>query len=81
MFYALARFNIPLAFHNNALVMIILPFFSIYYLDIFVAWIKNKKTVFAHKLPNYVWYIIIVITIIFGILRNIPYFDFLAPIG
>ena len=54
------------AIQYNLLIIFIIPLGIIY--------ISNKK-----KIPNYIWYILLAITIIYGILRNIPIFEFLAP--
>lgn len=41
--------------------------------------IVRKDKSFYRKIPEVVWYIIIVLLIVYVILRNIPYFSFLAP--
>ena len=38
-----------------------------------------KKFNINIKIPEYIWYILLVIIIIYGILRNIPLFSFLSP--
>lgn len=65
---ALIKLEFYQAFRYNALATILLPF-SFFYL------ILQKKI----KIPNIVWYALLAITIIFGILRNIEIFSFLAP--
>lgn len=71
------RFND--AFHYNMLVFILLPFFIIYYIYAIYIYIFNVKDNLIKKIPNYVYYILLFITISFGVLRNIPMFKFLAP--
>lgn len=65
---SLVRLKHYQAFRYNMLIIILIPFFVIYLLT------KEK-----FKIPNWIWYTILIITILFGILRNIPYFSFLAP--
>lgn len=52
-----------------------LPFALVLYFDYIVR--KDKSS--YRKIPEVVWYIIIVLLIVYVILRNIPYFSFLAP--
>lgn len=60
------------AFRYNILVITLLPIASVYlvYKKIF----KGKKNI-----PNWIWIILLVITILFGIIRNISFFSYLAP--
>lgn len=77
--FALLSLDIQSAFHYNMLVCIFLPFFlaSICY-SCFV-FITGKENLFFVKIPKWVWYVLLIITILFGIFRNIPMFSFLAP--
>lgn len=60
------------AFRYNALIIILIPFAAI---DLFYKVIlKGKK-----KISNVIWTILLVLTIVFGILRNITIFSYLAP--
>lgn len=72
-FNALLHLEFYQAFRYNPLVFILLPFSIIYIIIYFSYRIKNKKFV----LPNWIWYGLLIITIIFGILRNI--LPWLAP--
>ena len=69
---SLLKLDFYQAFRYNSLVIILLPLLLIYYLYI---WIFNGK----NKIPQYVWVILLIIIILYGILRNIPLFEFLAP--
>ncbi len=60
------------AFRFNILVITLLPFFIIY--SIYKYIFKGKK-----RIPNLVWSILLIFTLCFAVLRNIPAFDFLAP--
>lgn len=48
-------------------------------LVLYFDYIVRKDKSFYRKIPEVVWYIIIVLLIVYVILRNIPYFSFLAP--
>ena len=69
---SLLKLDFYQAFRYNSLVIILLPFLLIY--NIYI-WIFNGKK----KLPQYVWIILLILVILYGILRNIHLFEFLAP--
>lgn len=75
MFYSILKLDIYAAFRYNPLVFLTLPIGIYLYIDYLV---RKDKSLYK-KIPEKLWYIIIVIFIIYGILRNIPSFDFLAP--
>lgn len=75
MLFSLIKLDFYQAFRYNPLVFILLIIGIIYLLIKFIL----KKFNIIIKVPNYVWYILIMIVIIYGILRNIPEFDWLAP--
>lgn len=68
------------AFRYNILVFILLPFLIFYVLYNIYLYITNKEDKIIKKIPQKVWYILLIITIIFGVLRNTEMFSFLAPI-
>lgn len=68
MFISLIKLDFYQAFRYNPLVFIIIPIIIIN--NFFVKNLKIKKII---------WYILIILCIVFGILRNINYFKFLAP--
>ena len=69
--FDLVNLRIKDAFLVNPLVFIYLPFIIVYFLYKSYLYIYNKKDKILVKIPNYVMYIILVITIIYGVLRNI----------
>ena len=75
MLFSLIKLDFYQAFRYNPLVFILLIIGIIYLLIKFIL----KKFNIIIKVPNYVWYILIIIVIIYGILRNIPYFNYLKP--
>ena len=69
---SLIRLNPYQALRYNPLtIILLLP--SIIYL--IYKYIFNGKK----RVPNWIWCILLIITILFGILRNIPVFYYLAP--
>ena len=76
--FSLMEFNIIAAIKYNLLIILVFPFLG-YYIFINVRdWIffkERNNLVFSNK----VWNFLLIITILFGILRNIDYFSFLAP--
>ena len=70
---SLLRLDILQAFRYNSLIITILPFAILY---IIYKYIFNGKK----KVPDWVWISLLIIAMIFGIIRNIPLFHFLAPI-
>ena len=75
LLFSLIKLDFYQAFRYNPLVFILLVIAIIYLLIKFIL----KKYNIIINVPNYVWYILIIIVIIYGILRNIPEFDWLAP--
>ncbi len=60
------------AFRYNILVTLLTPFLILYLLNLCV--FKSK-----YKIPQFIWYLILVVTILFWVLRNTYSFKFLAP--
>ena len=74
MINSLVKLDFYQAFRYNQLLFILMPVFIFYLVDYIYKSIKNKKTL-LYKTPNYIWYIIVALLVIFGIIRNIfPYF-------
>lgn len=76
MFVSLFTLDFYQAFRYNPLIFIYLVFVIIYIIFRLLFKLFNREPV---KIGNKFLYIIIAITIIFGILRNIELFDWLAP--
>lgn len=69
---SLIKLNFYQALRYNAIITIFIPstiIFTCY------KYIFNRDA----KVPNWVWYVLLAITLAYGIMRNIPYFSFLAP--
>ena len=75
MLQAILQLNFYQAFRYNPLLFISLPYFIFFTIE----GIITKKDPLYNKIPNKILITIIIIFIIYGILRNLPLFDFLAP--
>ena len=69
---ALMKFNIYEAFRYNSLIVILFPLGLVYFIYKYV--INGRKNI-----PNWIWIFFLIITVIFGIFRNISAFNYLAP--
>ncbi len=66
MLFNLLNFKIADAFSDNYLAFIYLPFIIGYYIYEIYLYVWNKKDKVFIKIPDYVWKILIVITITYG---------------
>lgn len=76
MFDALFHLKFAKAFSSNALVFVLILLFFIYVVINIGSYIILKKVI---NIPRYFSYFLILLTLIFTILRNVPYFSYLAP--
>lgn len=76
IFISLFKLNIYQAFRYNPLVFILLIMCTLYFLADFLKFKISKSHI---KLPKSIYIILLIIVILFGILRNIPLFSYLAP--
>ncbi|WP_336513156.1 DUF2752 domain-containing protein [Paenibacillus azoreducens] len=67
---SLLNLDVVQAFRYNALVFLLIPLYAIY-------WIAKKKQ--AKTLSNGMMVLMLILTLAFGLMRNMPMFDFLAP--
>lgn len=77
--FSLMELDFYQAFRYNIFSIILLPILVVYGLCSGCGWIFNKNNPVENKIPTIFWIIIIVLLLIYGILRNIPMFSFLAP--
>ena len=73
MILAFFKLDFYQAFRYNPLIFVLIIFFAVYAI---YSLVKYKK---IRQMPNKLAIALIIITIMFWILRNISYFDFLAP--
>lgn len=76
VFISLIKFDFYQAFRYNPLVFCMLPFFIVYGFITLKNWIYDNKNI---KVDDKIWYILLVLTIVFGVLRNTSLFSYLAP--
>jgi len=76
MLESILKLDFYQAFRYNSLIFIYLIIFILYEFYKLFCKIKNIK---YYKMPNFVIYTLIVLAIIFGVLRNIDLFSWLAP--
>ena len=71
---ALVKGNVAESFHNNILLYTVIPFLGLVEI---IYRLTNRK---YKKMYNIILILLLAIALIFGVLRNIPQFSFLAPI-
>lgn len=74
--FSLIQLDFYKAFKYNQLVFILLPISFIYYIIYSYYYIKYNKRI---TIPKYISITILIIVLLFGILRNINYFNFIRP--
>lgn len=78
MLYSMLKGNFYQAFRFNPLMFIATPFIFLLIVDYLVSGFFKRKPIIT-KIPNVIWYLLIVVFIIYGIMRNMPWFDYLKP--
>lgn len=76
---SLLKGNIKSSFQYNPLFFILIPFLSFEIIYKIYIYLANKEDKITKKIPNVVWIVLLIITISFGILRNIKGFEYLRP--
>ena len=77
---SILHLNFYKAFRYNSLFTILFPFLAFYFISVFLSLTIYGKDKISPKIPVSVPILVIGIAFVFGILRNIPLFSFLAPI-
>ena len=73
------RLNFYQAFRYNALCFVISPLLLIYLIYNIYLWLMDKPDKVMKKINPKIIYILLIIVITFGIIRNIPIFSYLKP--
>lgn len=76
LLFSLLELNFFQAFRSNPLVFILLILIILY----LILKLILKRFNINLTIPNYIYYFLLIIVILFGILRNIPGFVFLTPL-
>ncbi|MSS62814.1 DUF2752 domain-containing protein [Lachnospiraceae bacterium WCA-693-APC-MOT-I] len=79
MLIQLLHGNIKSAFYYNRLLFFLIPILTVFIVILMIQYVK-KGTMDVNKKMNNCFILFIIFLIIFGILRNLPSFSFLAPI-
>ena len=74
LLFSLLQLDFLNAFKSNPLIFVLIVLYIGYLLLKIVLKITKNKEI---TIPNYVYYILLVIVILFGVVRNIPGFEFL----
>ncbi len=78
MLFACFTLDFYQAFRYNALLFLLLPLGLGLYIESIFA-LRAQRPPIYQKIPNSFWVSLIIIAIIYAILRNLPWFSFLAP--
>ncbi len=79
MLLAIVSLNFYEAFRYNPLLFLLLPVAIMLFGNYLYTTYKNQTPLYQ-KLPNSFWITLIIILIIYGVMRNLPWFSFLAPL-
>ena len=79
MIKSILTLNFYQSFRYNPLLFIAFPFILILLIDKYIKWIRGKNNFLYKRINPKFWYFCIVILVIYGIIRNIPAFDYLIP--
>ena len=79
MLFSIIRLDFYQAFRYNPLIFIAMPFIILYLIDFIFKWIIGKENYWYKKINNKTWTILLIITLLFGLLRNLPIFNYLIP--
>lgn len=66
------------ALRYNPLICILLPLVIVYLVDYLINQARGQKSLLV-RTPNWVWILMIVVLVIYGIMRNLLWFEYLAP--
>ncbi len=67
------------ALRYNAVFTVLLPFLGVYFFAVAISLVRFDKDVVSCKIPKGVVWAAVAVAILYGVLRNIPAFSFLAP--
>ena len=79
MFLSILSLDFYQAFRYNPLIFISLPILFPYLLYQLYIWLYQKQDFLIKYYPKKALWILLFIVVIYGVMRNIPYFSVLAP--
>lgn len=79
MLSSFAKLEFYQAFRYNPLLFIASPFVLLFLIDIVIKWLCQREDYFYKRIDNKGWIVLLIVVILYGILRNIPSFDYLIP--
>ena len=79
LLFALMHGHIKEAFMYNQLVFIMLPFLLLYIIYCTYLYITDKKDKIISRIPKYVFIIILILVLAWGVIRNLSFFPYLRP--
>lgn len=79
MIFALFTGHIKEAFMYNQLLFIMLPFLIFYFAYELYLYITAKEDKILIRIPKYVYIILLVIVLAWGVIRNLSFFPYLRP--
>ncbi|MBQ6579693.1 MAG: DUF2752 domain-containing protein [Oscillospiraceae bacterium] len=77
---SILHFDFYRALRYNAIFTICLPLFAVYFTSLSVSYIRFGKDRVSEKISMKIVWIFIALALIYGVLRNVPAFSFLAPV-
>lgn len=80
MCLSLLRMDLENAFRANAALFLMLPLLGLLLVSWTIRYLRTGEGI-VRKWQNIVIYIMIILLCLFGVLRNLPEFSFLAPLG
>ena len=79
MIFSMFQLDFPKAFRYNQLMFIMFPFL-LFYIGVQIrTYIRGEKENLFTRIPNYIYVIILIIVLAWGVVRNIPAFPMLRP--
>ena len=78
---SILHFDFYQALRYNAIFTLCLPLFAVYFGGLSISYIRFGKDRVSEKISMKIIYIFVAVALVYGILRNIPAFSFLAPVN
>jgi len=73
------HFDFYQALRYNAVFTVLFPFLGVYFAALGISYVRFGKDKISSKVPKGVVWVFVAFAVVYGILRNVPGFSFLAP--